>query len=129
MGKNFSVPINSTSMVSPTARVAKDVSGISRTVASKFWTKLPLGKCTPRILGIWSSTITRPIPALKPTSTGSEMKLAMNPIRRTEANTRKPPTSRVNIIAALSSAVALPPGATSPSSLRSEWQELWLCLR
>ena len=37
--------------------------------------------CTPRSLGAWSSTITRPIPALKPVSTESEMKLPMKPRR------------------------------------------------
>ena len=33
----------------------------------------------PSSFGTWSSTITRPIPALKPVSTGAEMKFATNP--------------------------------------------------
>ena len=40
--------------------------------------------------------MTTPIPALNPIKTGSEMKLAIKPIRKSDARTRKPPTSNVN---------------------------------
>jgi hypothetical protein len=41
--------------------------------------------------------MTSPIPALKPTSTGSEMKLATNPNRSSEAKTKVAPTNRVSV--------------------------------
>ena len=41
------------------------------------------------------------IPALKPINTGSEMKLAMKPNRRSEANKRMAPTRRVSVAEAL----------------------------
>ena len=40
----------------------------------------------PSNFGTWSSTITRPIPALKPVSTGVEMKFATNPSRKSRAD-------------------------------------------
>ena len=60
-------------------------------------TNPPLRMCMPSNFGIWSTTITSPIPALNPTSTGSEMKLAMKPSRSSEARTgsRQRAASRV----------------------------------
>ena len=46
---------------------------------------------SPSSFGTWSSTITSPMPALKPVSTGAEMKLATKPSRITEASIRIAP--------------------------------------
>ena len=70
----------------------------------------------PRSFGIWSTTITSPIPALKPISTGSEMKLAMNPNRRNDASTSMPPTNSPRVAKALMRDAGSPPGATWPRS-------------
>ena len=43
--------------------------------------------CVPRSLGTWSSTITRPMPALNPVKTGAEMKSATKPRRINRAIT------------------------------------------
>ncbi len=58
--------------------------------------------------------MTSPIPALKPTSTGSEMKFATKPSRRIAATTSTAPTSNVNVAHAAVSDAVSPPGATSP---------------
>ena len=60
--------------------------------------------------------ITTAMPALKPTSTGSEMKLATKPSRKTDAKISMTPTIRVRSAVASSTAAARPPGTTSPSS-------------
>ena len=52
---------------------------------------VPLGKWMPSSFGTWSSTMTSAIPALKPISTGSEMKLATKPSRSSEASTQDGP--------------------------------------
>ena len=71
---------------------------------------VPLGKWMPRIFGIWSTTMTSPIPALKPTSTGSEMKFATIPRRSTHASKSAAPTSSVKVTDALSRAAAIAVG-------------------
>ncbi len=43
------------------------------------------GMWNPRSFGSWSRTMTTPMPALKPISTGSEMKSATNPSRRSRS--------------------------------------------
>ncbi|MNC49296.1 hypothetical protein D3C75_984660 [compost metagenome] len=58
-----------------------------------------------------------PMPALKPTSTGSEMKLATKPRRKAPANTRKTPTSTVRVAAAVASRAGSPAAPTSPSAV------------
>ena len=103
-------------MATATASVGSDVSGRCATVASRFWTKEPLGMWKPRSFGSWSSTMTTPIPALKPTSTGSEMKLATKPSRRIDAATRIAPTSRVSVADARRSAAGSPAGAPASSA-------------
>jgi len=65
---------------------------------------VPRVKWMPRIFGIWSTTMTSPIPALKPTSTGSEIKFATIPRRGRCASNSAAPTSTVNV---------RPPGAAS----------------
>jgi hypothetical protein len=69
----------------------------------------------PRSFGIWSNTITRPIPALKPVSTGAEMKLATNPRRITLASSRIVPTRAVNVAVAVISVPGSLSGTTRAS--------------
>ena len=64
--------------------------------------------------GTWSTTMTTPMPALKPIRTGSEMKLATKPSRRIEASTSIAPTNSVNVAEAASSEAGSPFGTTSP---------------
>ena len=84
-------------------------------MASRLWTKVPLERWTPSSLGIWSSTMTSAIPALKPINTGSEMKLAMKPNRRSEASRRMAPTRRVSVAEALINDAGSPAVANWPS--------------
>ena len=56
------------------------------------------------------------MPALKPVSTDSEMKLAMKPRRSAAAASRMAPVSTASVPAAAISSAAPPPGATRPSS-------------
>ena len=60
--------------------------------------------------------ITAPMPALNPTSTGSEMKLATKPSLQMEASIRIAPTMSVSSAQAESSIVGSPSGATMASS-------------
>ena len=69
-------------------------------------------KWMPRIFGIWSTTMTSPMPALKPTSTGSEIKFATIPRRNKRASKSAAPTSNVSVADALSRTAELPLGAT-----------------
>ena len=57
----------------------------------------------PSSFGTWSSTITRPMPALKPVSTGAEMKLATKPRRSSRASSSIAPTSAVSVAVAVTS--------------------------
>jgi hypothetical protein len=56
------------------------------------------------------------MPALKPTSTGSEMKLATKPRRKTDARISMAPTISVRSAVAWISVDVSPLGATRPSS-------------
>ncbi len=60
--------------------------------------------------------ITTPMPALNPTSTGNEMKLATKPSRSSEAATRMAPTMSVSVAVATTIWPMPAPGATAPSS-------------
>ena len=60
--------------------------------------------------------ITTPMPALKPISTGSEMKLATKPSRRKHATASIAPTSSVSVAVPCSIAAGSPLGATALSS-------------
>ena len=53
---------------------------------------------------------------MNPISTGSEMKSATEPSRRSEASRRVAPTNNVNVTEALSRGAGSPLGTTSPSS-------------
>ena len=76
---------------------------------------MPLVKWMPRIFGIWSTTMTSPMPALKPTSTGSEIKFATIPRRSRDATKSAAPTSSVSVAEAVSRAAGLPSGTTCPN--------------
>ncbi len=69
----------------------------------------------PKSFGTWSSTITNPIPALKPVSTGVEMKFATNPSFKSLARSSIAPTSAVSVAVAVTSFAGSPSGTTSPS--------------
>ncbi|MCY1418112.1 hypothetical protein D9M71_336610 [compost metagenome] len=60
--------------------------------------------------------MTTPIPALKPTSTGSEMKLATKPRRNAPATTRIAPTSKASAAEAAKSWTGSPSGLTAASA-------------
>jgi hypothetical protein len=59
--------------------------------------------------------MTSPIPALKPVSTGSEIKLATTPRRSTAASISITPTRQASVAAAVSSAAGSPLGTTTAS--------------
>ncbi|MOA63203.1 hypothetical protein D3C78_1888470 [compost metagenome] len=61
--------------------------------------------------------MTRPIPALKPVSTGNEMKFATNPSRSAEAAIKSTPVSAVSVAVAVINRSVFPSGATSASWL------------
>ncbi len=68
----------------------------------------------PRSFGIWSTTITSPIPDLKPVSTGSEMKFATKPSLSAEASTSIAPTTIASVADAATRSAAAALGAASP---------------
>src|SRR5262245_1275474 len=55
------------------------------------------------------------MPALKPVSTGDEMKFATKPNRNSRANTNIAPTSAVSVAVAVTSFAGSPSGTASPS--------------
>ncbi len=115
LGRKCSNARSSAMVPTPTRSVGQEVSGMLRKRAARLRKKPVLGKWTPRSFGSWSNTMTSPIPALKPTSTGSEMKSATKPSRRSEATTRTPPTRRASAAAVLTRAAGSPSGATADS--------------
>ena len=80
-GQSRSMPISTSSVAAATASVISEVSGTCCATLRRSRKKPCLAMWMPRSFGTWSSTITRPMPALKPVSTGVEMKLATNPRR------------------------------------------------
>ena len=69
----------------------------------------------PNSFGTWSSTITSPTPALKPVSTGDEMKLETKPRRITRASSSATPTNAASVAVAVTSFAGSPSGTTMPS--------------
>ena len=59
--------------------------------------------------------MTRPMPALKPVSTGVEMKFATKPSRSNRAASSMTPTSAVSVAVAVMSWPGSPSGTESPS--------------
>ena len=109
------MPIRTSSVAAATASVIREVSG---TWPATFRTsrKNPcFAMWIPRSFGTWSSTITRPMPALKPVSTGVEMKLATNPSFRSLARTSIAPTSATSVAVAVTSFAGSPSGTARPS--------------
>ena len=102
-------------MTSPTISVGTDVSGTAWIVAAMLRRNPVFTMWTPSSFGTWSSTMTSPMPALKPTRTGSEMKFAMKPKRRIAATTRIAPTKSVSVASPRASAPGSPPGIACAS--------------
>ncbi len=94
-----------------TPSVGQDSSGAWATIEATSRKKPSLWMWIPSSLGSWSTTMTNPTPALNPVSTGSEMKLAAKPRRRTRAAISIRPTSRLSVAAAVR--------GSSPGSARS----------
>lgn len=116
LGQKCSIPTSSTIMIAPTASVMPEVRGSPATIDPTLDRNVPLWKWIPRSLGIWSTTITSPTPALNPMRTGSEMKLATKPSRRSAAATRMMPARNEIAAEAAISAPASAPEATCASS-------------
>ena len=115
-GATCSSATSSPSSTTASSIVGIDVSGNCCASATRSRKKPVFAKWTPSSFGSWSTTITRPMPDLKPVSTGSEMKEATNPRRRSDASPSRTPTSTDSVAAAAMSAAASPPGAARPSS-------------
>jgi hypothetical protein len=78
----------------------------------------------------WLAAITSPMPALKPASTGEEMKSARNPGRSSPAAARIRPTSRASIAAVAAARPESPaaPACVSAPAVRMEMVEVELTL-
>ena len=114
-GHSRSMPISTTNVAAATASVISDVSGRCCTTLRRSRKKPCLVMWIPSSFGTWSSTITRPMPALKPVSTGVEMKLATKPRRSSRASSSIAPTSAVSVAVAVTSLAGSPSGTTRPS--------------
>ncbi len=100
-----------------TASVGTDVSGTCPAIETMSRRNPSLWMWMPRSFGTWSTTITRPMPALNPVSTGSEMKLATKPRRSTRAARRIAPTMIARVAVAV---IGFVPGFVVASSPRAE---------
>ena len=109
-------PRRTTTAASETAKVRIDVSGSARASPSKSRKKPTLWRCSPSSFGSWSTTMTAPIPALNPASTGSEMKLATKPSLATAARISINPTSNESVASAAICRVGATPGTASASA-------------
>ena len=110
-----SMPASSSNVAAATARVSREVAGIS-------WMRLRMSlknpclvMCIPSSFGTWSRMMTSPIPALKPVRTGVEMKLATNPRRSAEARSRSTPVSADRVATAVISLPGSPSGTARPN--------------
>jgi hypothetical protein len=85
---------------------------------------------TPSTLPSWLAAMTSPIPALKPASTGEEMKSARNPRRNSPAIARTPPTSNASseAVATARPGSSAAPVSTSAPAVRMEIVEVELTL-
>ena len=100
-GQSRSMATSTTSVATATPSVSSEVSGMCWATLSRSGKKPCLVMWVPSSLGTWSSTITRPMPALKPVSTGAEMKSATKPRRATRASSSIAPTSAVSVAVAV----------------------------
>jgi hypothetical protein len=107
--KNFS----NTKITANVPRATMSVAGlvscrwvrIAHTSAKKF----SLWILMPKSLGAWSTTMTSPMPALNPVSTGSEMKFVRKPRRNMRATSRIAPTRIASVAVAVSGSAEDPP--------------------
>ena len=109
------MPISTANVASATPRVISEVSGMWWTTFSTSAKKPCLVMWTPSSLGSWSSTITRPIPALKPVSTGVEMKFATKPRRSSRASSSIAPTRAASVAVAVTSLPGSLSGTARPN--------------
>ncbi len=116
-GHRRSMPISTSSVAAATASVASDESGMCCATERRSAKNPCLWMWMPSSLGIWSSTMTRPMPALKPVRTGVEMKLATKPRRISRATSNIAPTRAVSVAVATRSRAGSPSGTASPSSV------------
>ncbi len=116
-GHSRSMPINTTNVATATASVISEVSGTCATTLTTSAKNPCLVMWMPMSFGTWSSTITRPIPALNPVRTGVDMKFATKPSFRSLASMSIAPTSSVSVAVAVTSFIGSPSGTTSPSSV------------
>jgi hypothetical protein len=114
-GFQRSMPTSSAKLAPATASVDHEVAGTCCRIAMTSRKKLCLWMCTPISFGTWSSTTTRPMPVLKPVSTGAEMKLATKPRRSSRARSSSAPTSAPSVAVAVPSRPGSPSGTTAPS--------------
>ena len=114
-GHSRSMPMSIANVATATASVSSDVPGTCWTTLRTSAKNPCLVMWMPRSFGTWSSTITRPIPALKPVRTGAEMKFATKPSFINRANTSIAPTSAVSVAVAVMSFSGSPSGTTSPN--------------
>ena len=114
-GHSFSMPISTANVAAATASVSSDVSGRCCTTLATSRKNPCLSMWMPSSFGTWSSTITRPMPALKPVSTGVEMKFATNPRFSSRATISIAPTSAVSVAVAVTSFAGSPSGTASPN--------------
>ena len=82
-----------------TISVSQCISPNPRPRARMVGKKGPFGTGMPSTLPNWPTRMSTPTPALKPVSTGSEMKLARNPRRRMAARRRKTPVRKARVAA------------------------------
>ena len=95
----------------PTRSVGRDASPTCRTIATTSRKKPVFTMWNPRSFGTWSTMMTSPSPALKPVRTGSEMRFATAPRRRTRARRRMTPTRTESVAPTASAETPLPSGA------------------
>ena len=114
-GFQRSIAISSAKVAVATASVAPDAAGNCCRVAARSAKKPCFAMWMPNSLGNWSSTMTSPMPALNPVSTGAEMKLATNPSRSSRAASRIAPTSTASVAVALARRAGSPSGTARPS--------------
>ena len=109
------MPISTRNVAAATASVNSEVSGTCCATLRRSRKKPCFAMWIPRSFGIWSSTITRPIPALKPVRTDVEIKLATNPRRISLARSSIAPTNAVRVAVAVTSFAGSPSGTARPS--------------
>ena len=102
-GVNACISPMAAKLAAATSTVGSDASGMCPAIASRSRRNPLLSMCSPSSFGNWSTTITSPMPALNPVSTGSEMNLAIPPRRSTRASISIKPTSTVRVAAAVAS--------------------------